>query len=161
MQTARGFSVSYSGGLTTLVRSIQTYLRAFAASIILTTTFAGCPTVDLGDQPADVGQCRPDKTYFVDVLWPKFIAPADVNRSCVGKSGCHAATTGRSALRLTVNPVNYDTNYQVITRFLNCQSPSNSPLLTKPLAGMDAHLGGDIFLSTSDPAVADFEGWFP
>ena len=144
-------------GTNITVHSIQSYLLALGTGLLLT----GCPTVDLGDQPPDVGQCRPDKAYFKDVIWPNFIAPTDVNRSCVGKAGCHAADTGRSALRLSVNPVNYDTNYQVVTRFLNCQSPLSSSLLTKPLGGQDAHLGGDIFPSMADPAVVDFQGWFP
>ena len=143
------------------VQSIQSYLLALTLGTGLVLTATGCPTVDLGDQPPDVGQCRPDKAYFKDVIWPKFIAPADPVRSCVGKSGCHAADTGRSALRLSVNPVNLDTNYQVVTRFINCQSPLSSSLLTKPLGGQDAHLGGDIFPTMADPAVVDFQGWFP
>ena len=139
------------------MQCIRIYLLALGTGIFLT----GCPTVDLGDQPPDVGQCRPDKTYFEEVIWPKYIAPADPARSCVGKSGCHATDTGRSALRLSVNPANLDNNYQVVTRFVNCQSPLASTLLTKPLAGQVTHLGGDIFVNSADPAVVDFEGWFP
>jgi hypothetical protein len=132
-------------------------VTALASATLLTA----CPTVDLGDQPPDVGQCRPDKLYFNDVIWPRYIAPVDMTRSCVGKSGCHAADTGRSALRFSTAPVNADGNYQVATRFLNCQSPLASTLLTKPLAGQEAHLGGDIFPNVNDPAVNDFRGWFP
>jgi hypothetical protein len=121
----------------------------------------GCPTVDLGDSPPDVGQCRPDRAYFNEVIWPKYLAPTDVNRSCIMKSGCHSTDTGRSALRLSPLAAKLDTNYQVATRFLNCQSPLSSELLTKPLAGIEAHLGGDIFPNNTDPAVVDFRGWFP
>jgi hypothetical protein len=32
--------------------------------------------------------------------------------------------------------------------------------LTKPLAGIDQHGGGDIFSSASDPAVQIFLDWF-
>jgi hypothetical protein len=121
----------------------------------------GCPTVDLGDSPPDVGQCRPDRVYFNDVIWPKYLAPTNMERSCIAKSGCHSTDTGRSAFRLSPSTAKLDSNYQVTTRFINCQSPSSSELLTKPLAGIEAHLGGDIFMNASDPAVADFQGWFP
>lgn len=123
---------------------------------------AGCPTVDLGDTPPDIGQCRPDRQYYIDVIWPRFLAPAQPTRSCVAAAGCHDAQSGRSALRLsTVAPIEHDRNYQVVTRFLNCSTPLASELLTKPLAGIEAHQGGDIFPSSADAAVVDFQGWFP
>ena len=31
----------------------------FAACGLATLVFAGCPTVDLGDTPSDIGQCNP------------------------------------------------------------------------------------------------------
>ncbi|MCA9676868.1 MAG: hypothetical protein H6709_03015 [Kofleriaceae bacterium] len=125
----------------------------------------GCPTVDLGDTPADPGVCRPDPMYYRDVIWPEFLSPADTTKSCVANSGCHAAGNGRSALRLdtdvTGDPTAHDRNYNVVIRFLNCGTPDASALLTKPLAGVDPHGGDDIFPNTSDPAVTAFEGWFP
>jgi hypothetical protein len=125
-------------------------------------TLSGCPTVDLGDTPPDIGQCRPDRQYYIDEIWPKYLAPATAGRSCVAATGCHQTTTGRSALRLsTATPVDHDANYQVVTRFLNCASPESSELLTKPLAGIEAHQGGDIFPNATDPAVITFQGWFP
>jgi hypothetical protein len=119
--------------------------------------------VDLGDTPPDIGLCRPDRQYYIDVIWPQFLAPAAANRSCVAAAGCHEAQSGgRSALRLsTATPIDHDRNYQVVTRFLNCSTPLSSELLTKPLAGIEAHQGGDIFPSTTDPAVIGFQGWFP
>lgn len=134
---------------------------ALAASALL-LGLAGCPTVDLGDSPPDVGLCRPDRQYYIDVIWPRFLAPAQTARSCVGAIGCHDSQTGRSALRLSGNvPADHDRNYQVVTRFLNCSTPMASELLTKPLAGIEAHQGGDIFPSATDAAVLDFQGWFP
>jgi hypothetical protein len=125
-------------------------------------TLAGCPTVDLGDTPPDIGQCRPDRQYYIDVIWPRYLAPATAARSCVAASGCHEAQSGRSALRLsTATPVDHDRNYQVVTRFLNCSTPLASELLTKPLAGIEVHQGGDIFPNAMDAAVVDFQGWFP
>lgn len=121
----------------------------------------GCPTVDLGDQPPDPGQCRPDMQYYTQHIWPEYLAPADPAKSCVAATGCHQAASGRSALRLQTDPVDDLQNYQVVTRFLNCATPEASFLLSKPLAGGDPHAGGDIFASTSDPAVVTFLKWFP
>ena len=123
---------------------------------------AGCPTVDLGETPPDIGQCRPDRQYFEDVIWPEVISPTDASRSCVDAAGCHEASDGRSALRLDgQDPIDFASNYDIVTRFLSCSTPSASPLITKPLAGIEGHGGGDLFPDTSDPAVVAFEAWFP
>jgi hypothetical protein len=119
--------------------------------------------VDLGETPPDPGVCRPDPTYFRDVIWPEYLAPTDPDKSCVGTSGCHASDTGRSALRLetdTSDPQVFDRNYAVVTRFLNCGSPDASSLLTKPISGVDSHGGSDLF-GPGDPEEATFLGWFP
>jgi hypothetical protein len=121
---------------------------------------SACPTVDLGDQPPDPEPCRPDMQYFHDHIWPEYLAPADASKSCVANAGCHQISTGRSALRLQTDPVDDVQNYQVVTVFLNCSTPEASPLLTKPLKGGDPHGGGDLFLTTSDPAVVSFLTWF-
>ncbi len=120
---------------------------AFAGLVSLS---AGCPTVDLGDAPPDPGICRPDPTYFREVLWPSYLAPSDPNASCVAASGCHRQSDGRSALRLSATePIDYDFNYSIVIRFLNCGTPEASALLTKPLAGIDPHGGGDLFAGGS------------
>lgn len=130
-------------------------------SLVALLTLSGCPTVDLGDTPPDIGQCRPDRQYYIDVIWPNYLAPTVAARSCVAANGCHDSVSGRSALRLSVaQPVDHDRNYQVVTRFLNCSTPLSSELLTKPLAGMEAHQGGDIFPALTDPSVMQFEAWF-
>lgn len=125
---------------------------------------AGCPTVDLGDVPPDPGQCRPDRAYFRDVVWPQFIAPADPARSCVDAVGCHRQDDGRSGLRLVMPPagsdqVDYDRNYDAVVPFLNCGDPTSSTMLSKPMSGIDSHAGGDLFDPGSEPAQL-FEAWF-
>lgn len=143
-----------------LVDGARAGLSPFLLASLVCLT--GCPTVDLRDTPPDIGQCRPDRQYYIDVIWPRYLAPSAPAKSCVAASGCHEAQSGRSALRLsTAMPVDHDRNYQVVTRFLNCSTPSASPLLTKPLAGVEAHQGGDLFPDTNDPAVVEFQAWFP
>lgn len=130
------------------------------AAVALAAALSGCPTVDLGDNPPGGALCNPGRDYFEQEIWPNYIAVSDTAKSCIGMSSCHRAGDGRSGLRFvgmaTPDPQDYDS----ARRFLNCSSPLDSLLLTKPLAGREAHAGGDIFPSTSDPAVVVFEGWF-
>ena len=78
-------------GLTT--GSAWPRLRRIVPAVVVAAAATGCPTVDLGDEPQDVGQCRPDRQYFQDVIWPEFLVPADPNRSCIGDGtgGCDGA----------------------------------------------------------------------
>ncbi|HTM19175.1 MAG TPA: hypothetical protein VL172_01665 [Kofleriaceae bacterium] len=126
----------------------------------MVSALAGCPTVDLGETPPDPDTCDVDFVYYRDVIWPQYLAPADTAKSCVGASQCHRHEDGRSALRLDTNPVDDDANYQVVVRFLNCGSPDDSPLLTKPEAELDPHGGGDLF-TMGDAEVQTFLMWFP
>lgn len=132
-------------------------LLVFAAALL-----AACPTLDLGEEPAAPGSCRPDPAYFQDIIWPQFVeGGGDPALSCVAAAGCHdAGNNGRSSLRFeTAEPIDFGLNYDVMTRFLNCATPEASSALTKPQAGLDAHGGGDLF-DGSSPAVDMFLQWF-
>lgn len=144
-----------------LAMLVPSRVRASAGIAVVALGLAGCPNVDLGDEPPNPSACRPDFQYYKDHIWPEFLAPADTTKSCVSQSGCHQTATGRSALRLETNPVDDARNYQTVTFFLNCTTPEASLLLGKPLLGADPHGGGDLFPNTSDPAVVTFLGWFP
>ena len=136
-----------------------------AALLVTLATLAACPTVDLGDDPADPGQCRPDPAYFEQTIWPQFLASTDTATypSCVDQAGCHRREDGRSALRLEVpadgQAVDYNANYTIVTRFLNCGTPDSSSLFTKPLSGVDPHGGGDLF-DPGSPSATSFLDWF-
>jgi hypothetical protein len=109
----------------------------------------------------DIGTCSPDRLYFEQVIWPEYLAPTDTTRSCVNDNGCHNQDIGASSsFRLrTVAPIDFAANYSATTRKLNCGTPTASPALTNPLAGVEAH-PVDIFPNTSDPAVVSFLAWF-
>jgi hypothetical protein len=131
--------------------------RFFATIIALVAVAAaGCPTVDLTDELPEPGSCRLDRTYYEEVLWPEYLAP-----SCLSAPGCHGQSNEpRSALRLsTREPVDHDANYDVVVRFLSCREEERSPLLTKPLAGIDPHGGGDLFADPSAERTL-FLDWF-
>ena len=116
----------------------------------LVVALAGCPTVDLGETPVQPPLCRPSLEKFKEPggIWETAINPGDQAMSCVAREGCHAQATGRSALRLIMPPMNdtdWATNLDVVARFLNCSTPSDSLLITKPEGGKEGHLGGDLW----------------
>lgn len=121
---------------------------------------AGCPTVDLGDSPPDIGLCNPVKgePYFEQTVWPQYLNLSPASRQCTA-SGCHDQN-GQSALRFQTDPIDLPTNYKAAQVYLNCGQPESSELLVKPLAGVEPHGGGDIFTDDSDPAVQAFLAWF-
>jgi hypothetical protein len=96
---------------------------------------AGCPTVDLGDTPADIGTCKPDRSYFETTIWPMYIDNADAAKSCVSMGGCHDDSNNpRSAMHFkTTTPIDYAANYRAITLRLNCSDPEASEAVSYPV----------------------------
>lgn len=136
----------------------QTAGRAVLAATVL--LLAGCPTVDLGDTPTDIGLCNPvgGVDYFRDQIWPNYIQPTNTTRGCTKSGGCHNEAGG-NALNFRTQPVDDAFNYRQTQIYLNCGQPMMSELLTRPLAGIDAHGGGDL-IPTGDPSVQIFLDWF-
>jgi hypothetical protein len=118
----------------------------------------GCPTVDLGDTPSDIGVCNPAGgiEYFEAMIWPEYIKPMDGTRGC-SKTSCHGE--GGTSPNFRTMPVDFVVNYRVAQNFLNCGQPMMSDLLTKPMAGINAHGGGELF-PPSDASVQIFLDWF-
>lgn len=118
----------------------------------------GCPTVDLGDQPAGINVCTPPGgiAYFTAQIEPTYFALADTTNGCARSSQCHDMAHG---LTLQRDPPDDAANFRISQQYLNCGDPGASPLLTKPLAGIDGHGGGDLFASGSTQYNVFF-GWF-
>lgn len=134
-------------------------LLAGLASLVGLEVLAGCPAVDLGDTPTEIGLCNPAEgvQYFQDQIWPNYVIRNGGATSCANPGSCHVA--GGNGLDFPM-PVDYPTAYKRSQIYLNCGTPDASPFLTKPLAGIDAHGGGDIFPDMNDPAVQIFLAWF-
>ena len=134
-------------------------MRPLALLLLL----AGCPTVDLGDTPVAPPLCRPSVDELRDTIWAAAVdPPGDPSKSCVAAAGCHAQATGRSALRLVAAPtaLDWETNLDEIAQFLDCASPSNSLFIQKPEAGVEPHLGGDLWTcDTSCEPIRTVEKW--
>jgi hypothetical protein len=123
---------------------------------------AGCPTVDLGDTPPDITLCNPAGgiEYFASEIYPRFLKAEDTQAGCTQNLGCHNEGGG-NALAFRIGVRRDDVfNYRQAQLFLDCGTPERSLLLTKPLAGIDAHGGGDIYSSASDAEVQAFLAWF-
>jgi hypothetical protein len=137
-------------------------------SALLVVLLGACPTVDLGDTPVTPPLCRPKLDPFMAEggIWDTAINPPDMTKSCIANDGCHAQATGRSALRLISKPrdqmllSDWNTNLDVIARYLNCATPANSLLITKPEAGIETHNGGDLWFcdATCEP-ITTVEAW--
>jgi hypothetical protein len=121
---------------------------------------AGCPTVDLGDTPSDIGLCNPagGVEYFETMIWPDYVKPTDPARGCTKAGQCHNEAGGNPPNFKTM-PVDFALNYRQAQGYLNCGQPMMSDMLTKPLAGINAHGGGEL-IPANDPSIQIFLGWF-
>jgi hypothetical protein len=142
-------------------------VRALRACCVF--ALAGCPTVDLGETPADIGVCNPNGgiAYFQSMIWPSYLhnpamtCGSSHTMSCdCARSGCHLAPGGAGGLGFGTNvPADFALDYQAAQQELDCTMPEASKLLTRPLAGVDPHGGQDIF-AMSDPQYQLFLNWF-
>ena len=116
---------------------------------------AGCPVVDLGDTPSEIGICNPKGglDYFRTEIEPSYLKLPDAANSCARTGECH----GSRGPILVVGKT--DANYRAAQQYITCDQPAASPLLRKPMAGIDGHRGGDLF----QPGSAEeqtFLAWF-
>jgi hypothetical protein len=116
---------------------------------------AGCPVVDLGDTPSEIGLCNPRGgfEYFQAEIEPHYLKLPDAVNSCARNGNCHQA----HGPVLVVGKDN--DNYRAVLQNITCGQPSSSPLLTKPMGGIDGHGGGDLFQPGS-PEEQTFLMWF-
>lgn len=131
-----------------------------ASCLVLALGTAGCPTVDLGDTPEDIGLCNPrgGLPYFQDVIWPQYVLRSGMANSCTSPGGCHQIGGG-NLLGYKTNPVDFPANYRATLVHLECGTPMMSRFLTKPLRGIDGH-GGMDFIDPGSPEVQLFLDWF-
>lgn len=113
----------------------------------------GCETVDLGQPPSDVNACRPSQQWFVDQIWPNFLAKDGYAGGvhCYD-AACHGALAP-NPLDLTVPDPSvtptvpltgvWATNYMSVTEEMSCSNVASSKLLELP-AGIKVHGGGKL-----------------
>jgi hypothetical protein len=123
---------------------------ALPAALVL-----GCETVDLGDPPADINACRPSQKFFVEEIWPNFLAkdgyPGGVH--CYDPA-CHGALAPNALdlIMVMYDPNNpppipltgdWANNYMTVTEEMSCSNVASSKLLELP-AGLKVHGGGKL-----------------
>lgn len=130
-----------------------------APCLALALAATGCPTVDLGDTPEDIGLCNPRGgiDYFQDVIWPMYVRDGQA-MACTAAGACHVLGAG-NLLGYKTNPPDFPANYRSTLIHLDCGTPMMSKFLTKPLGGIDGHGGMDIF-QPGAPQVQLFLDWF-
>ncbi len=124
---------------------------------------AGCETVDLGAPPAQVNACLPGQMWFVNQIWPNFLAK-DYNGKHCTDSSCHAR--GSKTTMTLVNPVDpvtfpltgdWASNYTQVTHEMNCSDVTDSALLLLP-EGVQVH-GGNQLIMKGGPEEMLVEQW--
>ena len=125
--------------------------------------FGACETVDLGSPPADVNACRPSQQFFVDQIWPSFLAQDYGGKHCYDAQ-CHGGGSN-NALKLTVPTgagtvpltLEWADDYRAATEQMNCANVASSPLLTRP-SGIQTH-GGGMLISPTGPEADLIKMW--
>jgi hypothetical protein len=147
-----------------MVGGIRT--RAILVAAALALLGAGCGEVDPGAEDV-IGQL--DQAVF-----EASIQPILDNRGC-SEAGCHYRDKDNpnsggpgGSFRIfdctgnSCSPGQLLANHDSAAGMANLSNPTTSKLLTKPLAlagGGVQHLGGDIFMSTTDPDYVTVLGW--
>lgn len=98
----------------------------------------GCDTVALGSPPAGVNACRPSQQFFVERIWPEFLARTYGQRRC-SDAGCHDGASPRqlslpppsSAPTLPL-PADWAAVYTSTAEQVLCTNALASPLLVRP-----------------------------
>ena len=74
------------------VPEVHVLMRALAArGRVPRCRRVGCETVDLGKPPADINACRPSQEFFIDEIWPNFLAKEATAACTVTTPACHGA----------------------------------------------------------------------
>jgi hypothetical protein len=136
-----------------------THLLPLALLLLL----ASCDTVDLGATPADVNACRPGQQYFMDHVWPDFLAKDYGGQHCYD-ARCHDPSSGRllvltpptSAPALPL-PADWAALYKSASAQTECTNATASPLVARP-DGDQPH-GGGMLIAPDGPEVTLVKAW--
>jgi hypothetical protein len=125
-----------------------------------------CETVDLGSPPADINACRPSQQFFIDQIWPNFLAK-DYNGKHCYDVGCHDMGSGRPLTLVQIQPGdvgmvpltgNWAMNYRSVTEQMNCTNVKSSALLAFP-GGILNHGGGMLIDPDKGPESLLVQMW--
>jgi hypothetical protein len=126
-------------------RTLPVVLLGGAVTVVLGLALS-CDTVDLGTPPPKVNACRPSQAFFLERIWPEFLAKDYGGKHCTD-SGCHDAASPR-VLRLPMPtsmgalplPPDWELVYTAAAEQMSCTNAANSMLLNRPSS--TSHGGG-------------------
>jgi hypothetical protein len=123
------------------------------AFVLTAAVGVGCETVDLGQPPSDINACRPSQQWFVDQIWPNFLAKDGYpNGVHCYDAACHGALAPNALDLMVPDPSVtpsipltgiWATNYMSVTEEMSCSNVASSKLLELP-AGIKVHGGGKL-----------------
>jgi hypothetical protein len=123
------------------------------AFVLTAAVGVGCETVDLGQPPSDINACRPSQQWFVDQIWPNFLAKDGYpNGVHCYDAACHGALAPNALDLMVPDPSVtpsipltgiWATNYMSVTEEMSCSNVASSKLLELP-AGLKVHGGGKL-----------------
>lgn len=137
-------------------------MRRWWLALTLLAALAGCDTVDLGTPPADVNICMPGQMWFVNQVWPNFLAQ-DYNGKHCYDSDCHGGgATGMTLINPAEPatfplPADWANNYAQAANEMNCSDVLDSRLLLLP-EGVQVH-GGNQLIMKGGPEESIIEQW--
>lgn len=116
---------------------------------LLLGMLASCEIVDLGAPPAEINACRPSALFFMNEVWPNYLAKPLGGKRC-SDGGCHAGSSARQLVMpppasavMVPMPPDWATVYRSVTEQIQCTNVGSSPLLTRP-NGRQVHGGGKL-----------------
>jgi len=123
--------------------------RALLVAAVPLLIAVACETVDLGKPPSDINACRPSQQFFIDEIWPNFLAKDYGGQHCYDAT-CHGGLAP-NALDLIVPTAaatiplagDWANNYRTATEQMNCSNVAASKLLEYP-SGIRVHGGGKL-----------------
>jgi hypothetical protein len=119
--------------------------------------------VDLGTPPADLNACRPSQRFFVEQVWPNFLAKDYGGRRC-SDARCHDAGSGRQLVLTPPTsapavplPPDWEAVYRSVSEQTQCTNVRSSPILTRP-DGRQTH-GGGMLIQPDGPEATVVQMW--
>jgi hypothetical protein len=126
--------------------------RAALATGTLVVGLAACNAPVQPQPPGGGRELDLDYAYFVSHVEPIFEA-----RDCTRTSGCHG---GQGAgMMLLSGGSDPHADFITVLPLTRPWDPPSSPLLQKPLAGVEVHGGGDIFADSTDADYRTILAW--
>ena len=126
-------------------------------------TPAACDTVAIGPPLADVNACRPSPAFFIDQVWPNFLAKDYGGKRC-SDARCHDVGSGRLLVLAPPTsqpaiplPPDWAAVYKSASEQTECTHVRSSALLARP-AGLQTHGGGKL-IDVDGPEAVILQMW--